>query len=574
MFDSMRKALKDVGLSSGAKQGSAAAGGRPSDLSGATLTVAERQMLVEEMFAEGGMARVYRARELSTGTRVAVKQMLIPADRQDAQIEAEREADLHARLSDHPNVVALFSRDVSRAEAHRQDGGFVQTLLVMELCERSLAQHINSHVEAKTRMTEEEVLTAFAACSGAVGYMHSKSPPLIHRDVKPENLLLAPDGLWKLCDFGSVMVGEMAMKTPTERARAETDVGKNTTPTYRAPEMWDVFRWGAIGKPADAWALGCLLYQLCFQRLPFGAEAKMAALNGTYSLPNGHGRSAGVVRLISELLKVEPSERPAAADLVARAERLVETGGVVEGEEVEAEMTVGSFVNSDAGMTVGSFANSDAGDEGGWANFDDNTPAAFAGHGHGAAPGWTSFDDTTPSVGQSAEVNALKARLADALASNRRLTEQLSAAVETVSSLRGEIDALKRGSEPSAPSPRLPPPGTSLPPTSPILPPRPSAAVTSPVKWVLKSPEEAVEKKVRINSASGEHGDGRSEEKVLESVSSIASDRSTPRHTRTRSEPNPSFKYFEYGAFEDEDDENDPGIPANARKTGKGYALL
>ena len=112
MFDSMRKALKDVGLSSGAKQGSAAAGGRPSDLSGATLTVAERQMLVEEMFAEGGMARVYRARELSTGTRVAVKQMLIPADRQDAQIEAEREADLHARLSDHPNVVALFSRDV------------------------------------------------------------------------------------------------------------------------------------------------------------------------------------------------------------------------------------------------------------------------------------------------------------------------------------------------------------------------------------------------------------------------------------------------------------------------------
>ena len=94
------------------------------------------------------------------------------------------------------------------------------------------------------------------------------------------------------------------------------------------------------------------------------------------------------------------------------------------------------------------------------------------------------------------------------------------------------------------------------------------------MKWVLKSPEEAVEKKVRINSASGEHGDGRSEEKVLESVSSIASDRSTPRHTRTRSEPNPSFKYFEYGAFEDEDDENDPGIPANARKTGKGYALL
>ena len=333
MFHSMRKALKDVGLSSGVKQGSATAGGRPSDLSGATLSVAGRHWLVEEMFAEGGMARVYKARELSTSTRVAMKQMLVPVDRQDAQSEAEREADLHARLSDHPNVVTLFSRDVSRAEAHRPDGGFMQTLLVMELCERSLAQHINAHVEAKTRMTEEEVLRAFAACSSAVGYMHSQTPPLIHRDVKPENLLLAPDGIWKLCDFGSVAVGELVMNTPMERARAETDVGKNTTPTYRAPEMWDVFRWGAIGKPADVWALGCLLYQLCFQRLPFGAEAKMPALNGSYSLPSGHGRSAGVVRLISEMLRVEPSERPVAADLTGRAERLAETGGVVEGDD-------------------------------------------------------------------------------------------------------------------------------------------------------------------------------------------------------------------------------------------------
>ena len=568
MFDSMRKALKDVGLSSGAKQGSATAGGRPSDLSRATLSVAGRHWLVEEMFAEGGMARVYKARELSTSTRVAMKQMLVPADRQDAQSEAEREADLHARLSDHPNVVTLFSRDVSRAEAHRPDGGFVQTLLVMELCERSLAQHINAHVEAKTRMTEEEVLKAFAACSSAVGYMHSQTPPLIHRDVKPENLLLAPDGIWKLCDFGSVAVGELVMTTPMERARAETDVGKNTTPTYRAPEMWDVFRWGAIGKPADVWALGCLLYQLCFQRLPFGAEAKMPALNGSYSLPSGHGRSAGVVRLISELLRVEPNKRPLAADLAGRAERLVETGGAVEGDEAETNISV-----------VGSFPNSDAGDEGGWANFDNTPPAMFSGHGHGAAPGWTSFDDATPSIAptvvdQSAEIDSLKAQLADALASNRRLTEQLSAAVDTVSTLRGEVDSLKRGSEPSVPSPRIPPPGASLPPQSPTLPPRPREAA-SPVKWVLQSPDEAGERKVRISSASDAPSEGRSGgEKVLERVSSIASDRSTPRHTRTRSEPNPSFKYFEYGAFEDEDDENDPGIPANARKTGKGYALL
>ena len=118
----------------------------------------------------------------------------------------------------------------------------------------------------------------------------------------------------------------------------------------------------------------------------------------------------------------------------------METGSAVEGDEAETNISV-----------VGSFPNSDAGDEGGWANFDNTPPAMFSGHGHGAAPGWTSFDDATPSIAptvvdQSAEIDSLKAQLADALASNRRLTEQLSAAVDTVSTLRGEVDSLKRGS--------------------------------------------------------------------------------------------------------------------------------
>jgi serine/threonine protein kinase len=84
------------------------------------------------------------------------------------------------------------------------------------------------------------VLTIFASASRAIGYLHSQQPPLVHRDIKPENMLLASDGLWKLCDFGSVVVdtGE-PLATPRERAAAESDVARNTTPAYRAPEMWD-----------------------------------------------------------------------------------------------------------------------------------------------------------------------------------------------------------------------------------------------------------------------------------------------------------------------------------------------
>ena len=83
------------------------------DLSGTVVRVQSREVRVEEMFAEGGMARVYRARDVSSGTAVALKQCLFPADASDADADARREADLHARLSDHPNVVTLFGRDVA-----------------------------------------------------------------------------------------------------------------------------------------------------------------------------------------------------------------------------------------------------------------------------------------------------------------------------------------------------------------------------------------------------------------------------------------------------------------------------
>ena len=72
-----------------------------------------------------------------------------------------------------------------------------------------------AEVGEKRQIPEEEVLTIFASASRAVGFLHSQQPPLVHRDIKPENLLLAPDGLWKLCDFGSVAVDTgRALETP------------------------------------------------------------------------------------------------------------------------------------------------------------------------------------------------------------------------------------------------------------------------------------------------------------------------------------------------------------------------
>ena len=271
------------------------------------------------------MAVVYRARDVSSGTAVALKRCLLPADARDADAAARHEADLHRRLSDHPNIVTLYGREIAAVKMADKSPG-IQVILMMELCEKSLVTHISGAMAESGHLAEDDLLTIFASASRAVGFLHSQQPPLVHRDIKPENMLLASDGLWKLCDFGSAVVDTGApLATPQERAAAEADVARNTTPAYRAPEMWDVHRWSRIGRPADVWALGCLLYQLCFTRLPFGAEAKMAALSGKYQIPKGHGgRSAPTVALIAELLTVEPGGRPSAVTLCRRAERIKE----------------------------------------------------------------------------------------------------------------------------------------------------------------------------------------------------------------------------------------------------------
>jgi serine/threonine protein kinase len=103
--------------------------------------------------------------------------------------------------------------------------------------------------------------------------------------LKPENLLLASrTGPYKLCDFGSVTRVSMVPGRPTPAAHVEEDIQKYTTLQYRAPEMIDLYQGKEIGTKADIWALGCVLYKLCFFADAF-EESALAVLNGKYKLP-------------------------------------------------------------------------------------------------------------------------------------------------------------------------------------------------------------------------------------------------------------------------------------------------
>lgn len=170
--------------------------------------------------------------------------------------------------------------------------------------------HILSMMNARlgNGFTEEEVLQIFCDVSDAVSRLHHCQTPIIHRDLKVENILLNDMGNYVLCDFGSA-TGKVLDPTVHGVTAVEEEIQKYTTLSYRAPEMVDLYAGKKITTKADVWALGCLLYKLCFFTLPFG-ESTLAIQSGNFSIPDHSKYSKGMHQLIRYMLEPDAEKRP------------------------------------------------------------------------------------------------------------------------------------------------------------------------------------------------------------------------------------------------------------------------
>jgi len=247
----------------------------------------------------GGFGTVFAARDERLGRPVAVK--VIPADGA-APERAQREARAVARL-DHDAIVALF-------DAGEEDGC---RYLVSELVEgRTLAQ-----LEAAGELSDRDVLRVGLALTDALAHAHERG--VIHRDVKPQNVIVPDDpssrrGAAKLTDFGVAhLAGEDAL------TRTGDVVG---TLAYMAPEQ---AAGRAVDEHADLYALGLVLYRALAGRLPFTAKSAggwiQARLNQK-PLPLVEAAPAtkwpeGLLELLERLLRKDPAQRPQSAREVA-----------------------------------------------------------------------------------------------------------------------------------------------------------------------------------------------------------------------------------------------------------------
>ena len=259
---------------------------------------------LDALIASGGMGDVWRGTDLAIDRRVAIKLLRSEhADDEDGLARFRAEAH-HAGSLSHPNIAQVFDY----GEARAAEPGY----LVMELVEGL----------SLTRILEDgplppgDVMDVVAQAARGLTAAHRAG--LVHRDIKPGNLLVRLDGLVKITDFGIATQGG---KTPLTQPVTQPGMLIGT-PAYLAPERIS----GVPATPAiDLYALGVVAHQCLTGRVPFAGEPLAVALahldRGIPPLPPSV--PPAVAALVADLTRQDPAGRPGSAwDVALRAEHL------------------------------------------------------------------------------------------------------------------------------------------------------------------------------------------------------------------------------------------------------------
>eukprot|EP00474_Spongospora_subterranea_P001729 CRZ02187.1 hypothetical protein [Spongospora subterranea] len=276
--------------------------GNVSGVIGAIVEVHGQKFKIEKQLGEGGFAVVFKVIEESTMKPYAMKRILA-ADSEIAR-NAEEEISVMKTCAS-PYIISYKAHSIvkrPRKDGHRSP---TEYFVIMEFCPGGTLTKYLDELHGVV-LPESQVLSIAVDICKAVRVLHTQPVPICHRDLKLDNILLSREKLWKLCDFGSCTTRVKAYSTKEEITMEEELIQQYTTPSYRAPEMANLWQRRVVGPKADVWAVGCIIFTVAFLKQPFQSGTNSSSV----PFPKTSHFTAGFINLLKQIFQEDPDQRP------------------------------------------------------------------------------------------------------------------------------------------------------------------------------------------------------------------------------------------------------------------------
>lgn len=270
------------------------------------MEVFDKRYLLEEVLGKGAFAEVWRVTDTQTNVQMALKIYApstgLPVDGIDL---LTHEFSIMVNVN-HQNLLTPKYFGICDKKPY----------LALKYCSGG---NINNLIG---KFSERDAWRLLRDAAAGLGYLHSMTPPIIHQDVKPANILIDDNGLFMLTDFGVSVQSKDTITKATSSNNTNNDLYSAGTLAYMAPE-----RFSSQNKPImanDIFSLGVTVYELAAGYLPFGNHGGLLLKNGAEvpELPEGRF-SKKLSSVLAQCMDLDPAKRPRASQLEALAQEVL-----------------------------------------------------------------------------------------------------------------------------------------------------------------------------------------------------------------------------------------------------------